>query len=63
MTKYKAIEWKDRDGFTHYGVERTHPVYGFPAVEIPQQPRFHSLKEAQDFARHLNEDAEQLKLF
>lgn len=63
MTKYRAVEWKDRDGFTHYGVERTHPVYGFPAVEIPQQPRFNSMQEAQDFAKRLNGETEQLKLF
>lgn len=63
MSKYRAVEWKDRDGFVHWFVERAHPVYGFPAVEIPQQPRFNSMQEAQDFAKRLNGDADQIRLF
>lgn len=63
-TKYKARQSYDEAGLREvYWVEKTDERYGFPAVAVPQQPRFTSFNEAEDYARKLNDEAEQLKLF
>ena len=63
-SKYKARKSYDEVGLKEvYWVEKTDPRYGFPAVLIPKQPKFNSFQEAQDYARKLNGESEQIKLF
>lgn len=62
--KYKAKKGYDQIALKEtYWVERTHPIYGFPAVELPSQPKFTTYAQAQEYAKHLNGENKQLKLF
>ena len=62
--KWKATKWYDSDGFEHYCIERTHPDYGWPAVQTYGPcPKFHNYQEAVDFAKKLNGETEQMTLF
>lgn len=56
MGKYKAKKIYDQKIFSEiYFVEKTDERYGFPAVLIPEQPKFLTYQEASDFANKLNE--------
>lgn len=63
--KWKAKRWFDEySNQEYYSIERTHPIYGFPAVEVHSSPRFATFAEYEKYAEFLNgEDEEQLKLF
>ena len=64
MNKYRAAKWQEKDtNKEHYYVERTHPIYGYPAIEIPNQPRFETYEQAKLYAKKLNNEVEQLRLF
>ena len=61
--KWKATTWTDKEGFEHYSIERTHPIYGYPAVEVAETPKLQNIQQAKNWARKLNGENEQLKLF
>lgn len=62
MVKYRAKMAYDEGALKEiFWVECTDPRYGYPAVYIPDQPRFHSLAEAEEYAKKLT--AEQPLIF
>ena len=64
MAKYRACKRFDETLMSEsYWVEKTDERYGYPAVLIPMQPRFFTYQDAVDYAKKLNGENEQLKLF
>ena len=62
--KWKATKWYDSEGFEHYSIERTHPDYGWPAVQIyTTYTKFNNYQEAVNFTKKLNGETEQISLF